>query len=146
MKKQVLTLVTMLTLVTAIMLMPAHASSRGLMTVKIPFNFFVRDKALPAGQYTIRIVNSESSQALSVRSADGRLGAMTHTLAAQSARVQAESRLVFNLYGDRYYLSQVWTIGGSDGYGLSKSENEERLAKSFGPAEHSTVSITARPR
>jgi hypothetical protein len=146
MRRQVLTLVAMATLVAAIMLTPAVASSRGLMSVKIPFNFIVKDKAFPAGEYTIGIVNSESSQALSIRSADGNVGVIAQPLAAQSTRIQTESSVVFTLYGDRYYLSQVWTIGESKGYRLSKSGDEERLAKSIGPAERSTVSIAARPR
>jgi hypothetical protein len=45
----------------------------------------------------------------------------------QSSRAQMKASLVFNQYGDSYFLSEVWT--GSDQYGLSlpKSGAERRM-------------------
>jgi hypothetical protein len=41
-----------------------------------------------------------------------------------------EARLVFNKYGDTYFLSEVWTPGQSQGGGLSKSKTEREIASS----------------
>jgi len=40
-----------------------------------------------------------------------------------------EGRLVFNKYGDTYYLSEVWKPGDSQGGALAKSKTEREIAR-----------------
>ncbi len=52
------------------------------------------------------------------------------TNAAVSDRdLKSESKLVFNRYGDRYFLSQVWTEGNSQGRQLLMSDREKEIAQ-----------------
>jgi hypothetical protein len=66
------------------------------------------------------------------------------TLASHSAEdtaMDGKGALRFNRYGDRYFLSQVWT-GGAVGQELAKSRAErEQIASSGAP--HAVVAITA---
>ena len=41
---------------------------------------------------------------------------------------QAESKLIFNRYGNHYFLSQIWTQGDNSGRELFKSQRESELA------------------
>ena len=43
--------------------------------------------------------------------------------------IQTQSKLVFNRYGDHYFLSQVWTAGNSRGRQLLKSGREREMAQ-----------------
>lgn len=52
---------------------------------------------------------------------------MTHIGPTSSKPVGA--RLVFNRYGEEYFLSQVWTDGGQLGRELPKSKRERSLEK-----------------
>ena len=55
-----------------------------------------------------------------------------------------EGRLVFNKYGETYFLSQVWTPGYSQGGALTKSKTEREIARTTSPAQTSHVIIARR--
>ena len=48
---------------------------------------------------------------------------------AVASEPKTESKLIFNRYGDRYFLSQVWTAGNSSGRQLLKSDREKEMAQ-----------------
>jgi hypothetical protein len=71
----------------------------------IPFNFTVGEKWLPAGEYTI---SSPDRYLLQIQSADGHYKEMviaTHSFAEPGA----SSKLVFERYGEYYFLHQIST-------------------------------------
>lgn len=51
------------------------------------------------------------------------------TQAVDAHEIQSESKLVFNRYGNRYFLSQVWSAGKSRGQKLSRSDREKEVAQ-----------------
>jgi hypothetical protein len=95
--------------------------------VAIPFGFVVGGQLLPPGNYMVRHNPSEGRQALAIRSADGRTVEMFSTTAVQR-RLPLAMKLVFDRYGDRHFLSQVWAEGSSGGYELTESRAARRLA------------------
>ena len=54
---------------------------------------------------------------------------------------QAESKLIFNRYGNKYFLSQIWTAGSKSGRELPKSQRETELA---GKQAKREVAVLAR--
>jgi len=94
----------------------------------IPFDFMVGNKAFPAGEYTITPLGPDGAT-LMLRNADeNRLQAiMPHYV--QSAEVQQESKLVFNQYGNHFYLSQIWDQGTNQGRELRMSNREKEEAQ-----------------
>jgi len=42
-------------------------------------------------------------------------------------RVNDHSELVFNKYGDQYFLRQIWLSGQPQGHAVLKSHNEREL-------------------
>ena len=157
MRKQVLKGVTMLVSIVALAFVTALVSNAQTRTrqvrANVPFDFVVGDKTLAAGNYTVATASSNSTEAVSIRSSDGRQNAIRLTNAViENARTRP-ARLVFNRYGNTYFLTQVWAAGSSEGRELRKSKAEHsaeielaknasssELAQSGGPE---TVTIVA---
>jgi len=134
MKKEILSVFTMLILTLAVAVGTAHAQSARQMAASIPFEFTIGNQTLPAGDYTIRFVNQDSGRnSLLIKSTDGRVNRMVMMNTAQKGSAQEKASLVFNQYGDRYFLAEVWT--GADPYGLalprsrSERDTERELAR-----------------
>ena len=89
----------------------------------IPFAFHAGEKAMPAGEYTIR----HSGVTLILRN-EGGPSVVLLTNASSRPNPMADARLGFNRYGERYFLSRVWTSGLREGREMPKSPAEKELA------------------
>jgi hypothetical protein len=133
MKKQAFRTITMLSLLLVLAAVSVNAQGRSENSIagNIPFDFAVGDTKLPAGNYTLqRIALTSSHDRLVIKSADGHGDSHTvMTMPNRTSEVQKESKLIFNRYGDQYFLSQVWMAGSDTGRDLFQSRNERNLAK-----------------
>jgi hypothetical protein len=93
----------------------------------IPFDFVAGNTSLPAGEYLVE-ASGPTHVLLLIGRKDAISSVFINTNAAVSAGPQSESKLVFNRYGDRYFLSQVWTAGNSTGRQLMKTAREKEIA------------------
>jgi hypothetical protein len=151
MKKQAFRTITMLSflLVLAAFSVNAQRLSDNSIAVNIPFDFAFGETRLPAGTYTLRrIVLPSSYDRVVIQSADGRGNTLTvMTRPNRNSEVSKQSNLVFNRYGDQYFLSQVWMAGSDTGRDLFQSRNERNLAKESKLArsktDHQKVALTA---
>ena len=104
----------------------------------VPFDFIVGDKTIPAGRIAVQGVSSDAAGVLSIANVNqGKLTKRAwRTLAGASE--SAQCKLVFNKYGNRYFLTQIW-IPGYQTWEVMKSkqerilERELRLAKNVKP-------------
>src|SRR5258707_6752171 len=80
------------------------------MLVNIPFAFVAGNATLPAGEYRVQKLDGNSAVLL-IHCPDANASALVITHAAQAKEPQSESKLVFNRYGNRYFLSQVLAAG-----------------------------------
>jgi hypothetical protein len=98
----------------------------------IPFAFNVGKKTLPAGEYTVTVLNPASDRkVLQIRSTNGRLSAIIQTTGV-NADTSEKSKLVFNRYGHRYFFAQAQMAGDSLTLAAVKSKAErieEQAAK-----------------
>ncbi len=143
MKRQVFTVLTMLALFSTLMVAGSHAQTNPKILVEIPFNFEVGSKVLPPGEYTVEVLHP-GQQTLLIRSTDFREKAIVLTNTVQAASRPAQPRLIFNRYGDQYFLARVWTSSDVLGCELIKSHRELRLANSGSP--HETASLAGHPQ
>jgi len=104
------------------------AQAQELLAVNIPFDFVAGNTQLPAGEYTVR-VSAPTHTIILISRKDSATSAFLVTNAAVSAEPQSESKLIFNRYGERYFLSQVWTEGNSQGRQLLKSAREKEMSQ-----------------
>jgi len=92
---------------------------------RIPFSFEVGKKTLPAGQYTITVVNPASDRKiLQIRSLDGRANAVILTTGI-SGNVTENAKLVFERYEDHYYFAQAQLAGENTSLAAVRSKAEK---------------------
>ena len=101
-----------------------HAQTMNLRGT-IPFAFRAGDTQMPAGEYTIR----HSAGVLTLHKEGGGPWVAILTNAASRINPPAESRLSFNRYGERYFLSSVWSQAAGAGLEIQKSRAEKELAR-----------------
>ena len=116
-----------------VMALTAMASTRVAqaqepIVVSIPFDFVAGGKTLPAGVYSVKTYGPERTLLLIDRQ-DASASIFMGTNAIIASEPKSESKLVFNRYGDRYFLSQVWTAGNSCGRLLLKSDREKEISQ-----------------
>jgi len=119
------------------------AQAQEPMLVSIPFAFVAGDATLPAGEYRVQTLDSNSAVVL-IRCSDAGPSAMVLSQAAQAKDTQTQSKLVFQRYNDRYFLSQVWKAGSIRGRQLPKSQAEKEIAQSARLESKGEVTLVAR--
>ena len=103
-----------------------YAQGSQNLTVQVPFGFHVGASMLPAGEY---IVSTDAGPGVvKVRSADAKSSVMILSMTTQTSTTPNEGKLVFNKYGDEYFLSQIWKAGNNTGNELRKSRREAEVA------------------
>ena len=89
----------------------AQTSSAQKVIARIPFSFKAGKTTLPAGKYTITVVNPSSDRKiLQIRSLDGRSSAMVLT-STNNSQASDNAKLVFERDGDRYFFAQAQMAG-----------------------------------
>ena len=123
MKSQTL-IVASLWVVIGLAVVPAYAQ-RGGVQAKVPFNFAISGRTLPAGKYTM----IPASGQVRIEDAKGRLIArvLANDISGRSAG--ANGRIIFHCYSDRCFLSELWSPIQDNGRQLLTSRAEADLAK-----------------
>lgn len=98
-----------------------------LFKVEVPFEFRVGNAHLAAGHYTVFHVGS---QWILFQSSDGKATALAPVIVSSASANHSSSKLVFNNYGDLYFLSQVWTEGDDQKHECFPSRTEQTLLAS----------------
>lgn len=145
MKKQAFRIITLLSLFCTLAVTTAYAQSADRISMKIPFNFIVGEKTLPAGEYIVR--SSFSSRVTLIRTENGRRVHTTIlTMPVPPENTPFTAKLVFYRYGSQYFLHQVWTPASERGGQLSQSQAERAIAKELarGKSEHQLVTVAGR--
>ena len=97
-----------------------------LLQAKIPFDFRMGATTFAAGDYDFRY----SPHQLTVHQQGGdQTTAMILTLPVSRAKPPETGLIVFNRYGDNYFLSKIWTPWSPDGGALLKTAREKELAR-----------------
>lgn len=130
-------------LIVAIGFLPAvlHAQmviKTPLFRVDVPFAFMAAGVHLPAGSY---IVSHVDPSLILVETQDGKARALVH-VAIENSNSSTPAKLVFNKYGDQYFVAQVWTEQDQQVHHCTKCPAEMQLAAQARQAEK--VVIMAR--
>ena len=145
MKHQILKTIAILGLFFMLAMTSVSAQTTGKVEVKIPFDFTAGKATFKAGTYSIKRVSNNS---VAIRSLDGKTTKLIDAPLAIGARdSKAGERLVFNQYGDQYFLSQVW-VEADSGRQLFTSGAEKKVAQEYKLAHNNEkpqrVEIAAR--
>jgi hypothetical protein len=105
----------------------------------IPFTFQVGDKSLPAGVYTVRILNPTSDRkTLQIRNEDGRVSAIVQTTGVNIA-IAANTKLVFRRYGEQYFFAQAQLAGETTSLAATKTRAERATQRALKQRDSSRV-------
>src|SRR3954463_12530021 len=103
----------------------ARAASSSTVVFNVPFDFVAAGKTLPAGEYIVVRSTLSSNDILSLKRIDNNEGVYVLTSTVRANEIQNDAKLVFNHYGDQYFLSEFWTSGEESGRKVIKSEKEK---------------------
>jgi hypothetical protein len=123
-----LTLVMTSLLLFSLMAAAQVVEAQESLVVNIPFEFVAGKATLPAGEYRVEKLEKGSVVVL-IRGSRPGASAAVMTMAAQANEPQSDSKLVFNRYGNRYFLSEYWSAGSSRGRQLLKSAREKEISR-----------------
>lgn len=120
---------TMLMLIAGVVLMAAlvsaHAQSSSVVA-DVPFEFTVGGSSLKAGEYSVKAFTANGDvMVISSQNSNDRAIRLTNLIEARIAPKQG--KLVFHRYGQRYFLSEVWTPGERTGRQLRKCAEERAM-------------------
>jgi hypothetical protein len=112
---------------------PCHGQGTGsTMSVNVPFAFELGDKHFAPGAYTIRTLSSGVIE-FHGNSAAG----LALVRDEQGSRPSTTSKIVFDRYGDQYFLRQVWVNAGQATYLECPEPKSEKQAKRLELASNS---------
>jgi hypothetical protein len=115
----------------------ASAQSTPLAQVNIPFAFQTPLQTLPAGTYRI---NRESAQLVLLQGPGAAQGFVEMNGAIKS-HAPNHGYLVFDRYGDKYFLRQIWTAESKDGLECPKSHAEKESMQAKNKQAPSSVEL-----
>jgi hypothetical protein len=107
----------------------SQAQIIGSLEADIPFQFHVGSVKLPAGKYTIRILDNSDLNVMEISSADGSTSALFEVRDAQAKSTPGKSELIFDKYGNRYFLERLFDGSNPSGSAVIKSGYEQRVAE-----------------
>jgi len=130
MKNQILKSFAIFGLFFMLAMTSVSAQTAGRVEVTVPFDFAIGKVLFKAGTYSIK---NASDNTLAIRNIEGKTTKIVAApLTIGSRDFKAGERLLFNQYGNQYFLSQVW-LSSENGRQLfsgaeTKAAREYKLA------------------
>src|SRR5919106_3597137 len=119
----------------------AQTAGAQIAVANIPFAFNVGNKTLPAGKYTISVLNPTSDRkVLQIRSNNGRASAMIQTNSV-IGNTSDDAKLVFERYGDRYFFAQAQMAGESTSFAALKTSTQRAQKEAVAAAAKQSVVV-----
>ena len=118
-------------LVFALTLYPGKAQAQivGEIEANVPFPFHAGNVKLPAGRYFIHVLDNTDLTVMEITSADGTTTALFDVQSAQANSAPAKSELIFDKYGNRYFLAKLFDEGNPSGSQVLESRYEKRVGQ-----------------
>ncbi len=118
----------------------ANLAQAANLEAKIPFDFKIGERVLPAGHY--EILPGGAPGLLLVRLTDWRVTTFILTTRVERGSRQLAGMLQFNRFGNSYYLSRIWAPGSESGSELQKSKRQIELSRTTSRIEVASVPLS----
>jgi hypothetical protein len=117
--------------VVALTMYPSKAQAQlvGDLEVNIPFQFHAGNAKLPAGEYRVHVLDDSDLTVMEISSIDGSTSALFQVQNTDGNTVPAKSELIFNKYGNRYFLAKLSVEGSSSGSQVVESRYEKTVSQ-----------------
>jgi hypothetical protein len=113
-----------LCLLTGLISAPVYAEPRG-MKAKVPFEFVVGGKTLPAGEYRMIAVPHR----VDIQDANGKKLAVVLANEISGGSAREYGKIIFHCYREQCFLSEVWSPDYEHGQLVSSRSEEDRVKK-----------------
>ncbi len=142
MKNQILKTIVTISFVFLFAVISANAQSMQL-RAHIPFDFYINNQKCTAGDYVISKISDSNQQILLIRQKDGKAQAIAQTIEMKLTDKQrtGDAVLVFNRYGEDYFLSEIRNPWNAFGGQLPQAKTERNLARKISHSNEETVSL-----
>jgi hypothetical protein len=107
----------------------AQAQVTDDLQVTIPFQFHAGNAKLPAGDYRVHVMDDSGLAIMEISSVDASASAIFQVRETDAKTTPDQSELIFNKYGDRYFLADVFEAGESSGSQVLESQYEKQVSK-----------------
>jgi hypothetical protein len=139
MKQRVLCLLGFIGVVLGMSTISAQGQIIGQLEADIPFTFHAGGAKLPPGKYIIHVLEGTDLTAMEIQSADDHTSALFEVRAAQDSTTPKNAELVFNHYGNRYFLSKLFDGGDKVGSAVVESGYAKQYARGGASDEEKDV-------
>jgi hypothetical protein len=135
--KKHLLLSVFIALVLASTVYPTKAQAQIIdqLDVNIPFQFHAGSAKLPAGQYIVQILPDSDMTIMEIKSANDSTSALLEVRDTQANGTPAKSELIFNKYGNRYFLEKAFEEGSPNGSQVTNLSYEKRVGQAAADGE-----------
>jgi hypothetical protein len=113
----------------------AQAQVVGDLEVNIPFQFQAGNAKLPAGEYRIHVVGDSNLTVMRISAADDSTSTFFQVTETEAKSAPNKSELIFNKYGDQYFLAKVFEEGSASGSEAVESRAEKTVSQQTTQAE-----------
>jgi hypothetical protein len=107
----------------------AQAQLVGDLVVNVPFQFYAGDAKLPAGDYRIHVLDDSNPTEMEITSADGSTSTLFQVRDTDVNATPGKDELVFNKYGNRYFLAKLFQEGSDRGSQVIESNYERTVSQ-----------------
>jgi len=144
MMKRIFAIGALSLLVAAALPLAAQSGQTERLTANVPFDFTVAGKTMPAGEY--EVVRNSTSFALVIRGLDRQTSAIAIVTGGsiQTPNPASDTKLVFNRYGNRYFLHQVVNGYASQQFLLPVVRAEREMASTASLNQEQVLAVLAR--
>ncbi len=104
----------------------AQLNSGSKIVAQVPFEFVVANKIIPAGEWAVRLAIRDGN-ILDISNADTNAGVFWASSRTEAKQPSSHYALVFDQYGDHYFLSEIKLEGSKIAYRLPESRLEAEL-------------------
>ena len=124
-------------LVFALTVHPSKAQAQivGNLEADIPFQFHAGNTELPPGKYIIHVLDDSDLTIMEIISADGKMSTLFDVRDAETKSAPAGNELIFNRYGNRYFLAKLFDESNPSGSAVIESRYEKRIDKATAEAQ-----------
>lgn len=142
MKPRFLMALTAVTVLLLALSPAAQAQQQFLFRVDVPFEFIAGGTHLPSGQY---LAFHTAPSMIELVNQNGRASAWIPVKASPAANDgDGPNQMVFNRYGDTYFLSKVQTAHDQQLHECFRCQGEQKLAAQYRSSDVKTIVLAAK--
>lgn len=124
-------------------LMAAQSLTKRSVVAQVPFEFVVNNQIIPAGDCVVSSLSMDR-QILAIGNVRAHKSALAQSSKVEMKAASSDTVLVFNHYGDRYFLSSIRVEGSDITYTLPESKGEAELRAQNRTASQTNLVARAR--